>query len=96
MAQPTIYANGQIVTSTATEVGITVQGDFDAAVVVTALTLVSGSLQVGVAPKDDIFTPIIGSNYTTWSTAGDKILKTFNPTMSELRIKGVATFSLDW
>ena len=29
-------------------------------------------------------------------TAGNKIIKTFDHGISQLRIKGVATFSLDW
>lgn len=99
MAQPTAYPNGALITSTATEIGITLQGDFYEGPITAAITLVSGSLQITVVPKSDTFTPAInagGFTHTTWSTAGDKILKTIDPVGSEIRIKGVATFSLDW
>jgi hypothetical protein len=32
----------------------------------------------------------------TWSTAGDKILMTFSTVAEEIRMKGTATFSVNW
>lgn len=99
MANPVAYPNGSLVTSTTTEVGITLKGDFYEGPVVAALTLVSGSLQSTVEPQSVVFNPVIdqgGFTHTTWSTAGDKILHTIDPVNSEIRIKGTATFSLNW
>lgn len=100
MATPTAYPCGALITSTTTETGFTIKGSFDAAKPVTlALTLVSGSLQAGVADQDPVNTPIInqgGITHTTWSTAGDKILMTFSPVAEEIRMKGTATFALNW
>lgn len=101
MATPTAYANGVTVTSTTTETGFTIKGSYDSSVPLTlAITLRSGSLQVGVADRDAVFTPVIDSNNTTWSnsTAGqqDKFFITFSPAIEEIRIKGTATFALNW
>lgn len=104
MAQPTAYPNGVTVTSTTTETGFTIKGSFDATKPVTlAITLRSGSLQVGVADQDAVFTPIIdqgGVTHTTWaySTAGaqDKFFITFAPVIEEIRMKGTATFAINW
>jgi len=101
MAQPTAYANGQTVTSTTTETGITIKGDFPLGGPITvAITLRSGSLQATVQPQQDIFVPAIDSTYTTWSnsTAGqqDKFFLTFDPVNSEIRMKGTATFAINW
>jgi len=104
MATPTAYPCGALITSTTTETGFTIKGSFDSTKPITlALTLRSGSLQVGVADQDPIMTPIIdqgGVTHTTWnnSTAGqqDKILITFSPVIEEIRMKGTATFALNW
>jgi len=100
MAQPTAYNPGQTITSTATETGITIKGDFPTSPVTVAITLRSGSLQATVQPQTDIFSPVIDSTYTIWanSTAGqqDKFLLTLDPVNSEIRMKGVATFSINW
>lgn len=99
MGEPTKYPNGALVSSTTTEIGIALNGDFYEGPVLVAITLVSGSLQVTVAPKSDTFTPAInagGFTHTTWSTAGDRILKTVDTVNSEIRIKGTATFDLSW
>jgi hypothetical protein len=103
MATPTAYPNGVTVTSTTTETGFTIKGSFDATKPVTlAITVRSGSLQMGVADQDATFTPIIdsGVTHTTWtnSTAGqqDKFFITFSPIHEEIRMKGTATFALNW
>ncbi len=100
MAQPTAYPCGALITSTTTETGFTIKGSYKATEVVTlALTLVSGSVQLGVADQAAVNTPIIdqgGVTHTTWSTAGDKILMTFDPVAEEIRMKGTATFALNW
>jgi len=100
MATPTAYNPGQTITSTATETGITIKGDFPSIPVTVAITLRSGSLQATVQPQTDIFSPVIDSTYTIWanSTAGqqDKFLLTLDPVNSEIRMKGVATFSINW
>jgi len=99
MATPTAYPCGALITSTTTETGFTIKGSYDATKPVTlALTLKSGSVQLGVADQDPVMTPIInvGFTHTTWSTAGDKILMTFDPVMEEIRMKGTATFALNW
>jgi len=101
MAQPTAYQNGALVTSTATETGITIKGDFPYPGPVTvALTLVSGSLQATVEPQSEVFTPVINANFATWAHTGagsrDKFLLTFDPVLSEIRMKGTATFALNW
>jgi len=101
MATPTAYNPGALVTSTATETGITIKGDFTSPGPVTvAITVRSGSLQATVQPQTDIFSPVIDSTYTIWanSTAGqqDKFLLTLDPVNSEIRMKGVATFSINW
>lgn len=99
MATPTAYPNGSLVTSTSTEIGITLKGDFYEGAVTVALTLVSGSLQSTVEPQSSVFVPVINQNgitHTTWSTGGDRILHTIDPVSSEIRIKGVGTFSLNW
>jgi hypothetical protein len=99
MATPTAYANGQLVTSTTTEQGITIKGDAPGLVTV-AITLRSGSLQATTQPQETVFSPVITASYTTWanSTAGqqDKFLLTFDPVNSEIRILGTATFSINW
>ena len=97
MAIPTAYVNGSLVTSTTTEVGITIKGTYDGSKpVTTAITLVSGSLQATVEPQSTVFTPVITSAIQTWSTAGDKFLLTLDPNSDEIRIKGTATFALNW
>lgn len=95
MAIPTAYRNGALVTSTATEIGITIKGSFEPLTTL-AITLVSGSLQATPEPQTTVFTPVIDSSVQTWSTAGDKFLMTFDPNDEEIRIKGVATFSINW
>ncbi len=98
MAQPTAYPQGALVSSTATEIGITLKGDFYEGPVTAMMTLVSGTLQYTVEPRSDTFTPVInvGVTHTSWATAGDRMPCTLDPTASEIRIKGVATFSLNW
>lgn len=98
MAQPTAYPNGALVTSTTTESGFTIKGSLERTPVTLALTLVSGSLQAGVSDQTDVFTPIInvGVTHTTWSTAGDKFLITFDPVVEEVRVKGTATVAVNW
>jgi len=100
MATPTAYANGALVTSTTTEIGITIKGDAPALVTV-AITLISGSLQATVQPQETVFSPVIAAGaYATWNhaTAGskDKFFLTFDPVNSEIRILGTATFALNW
>lgn len=95
-AEPTAYKNGALVTSTTTEVGITITGSRPPGVVTVILTVVSGSLQATVAPKATVFSPVIDSGFTTWDTADDKFLLTFDPVVEEIRMKGVATFSINW
>jgi hypothetical protein len=100
MAQPTAYPCGALITSTTTETGFTIRGSYKASEPITvALTLVSGSVQLGVTDQDPVNTPIInqgGVTHTTWSTAGDKILMTFSPVAEEIRMTGTATFALNW
>lgn len=100
MAQPTAYNNGALITSTTTETGITIKGDMPSGVVSVMITLRSGSLQATVQPQQDIFSPVIDATYTTWSnsTAGqqDKFFLTLDPINSEIRMKGTATFSINW
>jgi hypothetical protein len=98
MAQPTAYPNGALVTSTTTESGFTIKGSWDMSPVRLALTLVSGSVQVGVSDQTDVFTPIInvGVTHTTWSTAGDRFFITFDPVVEEVRIKGTGTVAINW
>lgn len=99
MATPTAYPCGALITSTTTETGFTIKGSFDATKPITlAITLVSGSVQLGVADQDPVMTPIIdvGGTNATWSTAGDKILMTFSPVAEEIRMKGTATFAVNW
>lgn len=100
MAQPTAYNQGALVTSTTTETGITIKGDVPTGLVTCAITLVSGSLQLTVQPQETVFSPVIDSGYSTWShsTAGnrDKILISFDPVNSEIRMKGTATFAINW
>jgi len=103
MAQPTAYSNGVTITSTTTETGFTIKGSYKSTEPLTlAITLRSGSLQMGVADQDPVMTPIIdqGVTHTTWtnSTAGqqDKFFITFNPVSEEIRMKGTATFALNW
>lgn len=97
MATPTAYPCGALITSTTTETGFTIKGSYDSTKPVTlALTLVSGSVQLGVADQNTVNTPIInqgGITHTTWSTAGDKILMTFDPVAEEIRMLGTATFA---
>ena len=99
MAQPTAYPCGALITSTTTESGITIKGSYDTTKPLTvAMTLVSGSVQVGVTDQTATFTPIInvGVTHTTWSTAGDKFLMTFDPVAEEIRLKGTATVAINW
>jgi len=99
MATPTAYPCGALITSTTTEAGFTIKGSFDYTKPITlALTLKSGSVQMGVADQTAVFTPMIdvGLTHATWSTAGDKILMTFDPVAEEIRMKGTATFALNW
>jgi hypothetical protein len=102
MATPTAYNNGSLVTSTTTEAGITIKGDYPTPGPVTvAITLRSGSLQATVQPQETVFSPVIAAgSYTTWanSTAGqqDKFFLTLDPVNSEIRMLGTATFSINW
>lgn len=100
MATPTAYPCGALITSTTTETGFTIKGSYDSTKPVTlALTLVSGSVQLGVADQDPVNTPIInqgGITHTTWDTADDKILMTFSPGAEEIRMKGTGSFALNW
>lgn len=99
MAEPTKYPQNSLVTSTATEVGITLEGDFYEGPITAMMTLVSGSLQYTVVPRSDTFIPAIDQNgftHNTWSTADARMPCTIDPVNSEIRIKGVGTFSLNW
>ena len=95
----TAYPCGALVTSTTAESGFTVKGSYDSTKPLTiGITLVSGSVQLGVTDQTDVFTPIIdvGVTHATWSTAGDKILMTFDPVAEEIRVKGTGTISVNW
>ncbi len=99
MAQPTAYPCGSSITSTTTETGFTIKGSYKSTEPVTLLlTLVSGSVQLGVTEQTSVFTPIInvGVTHTTWSTAGDKMPMTFDPTAEEIRVKGTGVVAINW
>ena len=98
-AEPTAYTQGALVTSTTTETGFTIKGSYRSSEpVFVIITLVSGSVQFGVANQNSTFAPVIdvGGTNATWSTAGDKVGITFSPRTEEIRMKGTATFSLNW
>lgn len=76
---------GQFITLSTTETGYDLVGDFDAPVVVITLTLVSGTMQVANAARTS--SPVIDGTYSTYSTAGDKVIMSINPVKNQLRGK---------
>ena len=87
----TVVRNGQFITSTSTEqqfIG-TVGGPL-----LMIIVLVSGSIQVTTAGPND--SPVIDSTYSTYSTAGDKILITVDEGDQHLRIKGAGVVNVTY
>lgn len=76
---------GQFITLSTTETGYDLVGDFDTPVVPVLLTLVSGTMQVANAARDS--SPVIDPTYSTYSTAGDKVIISINPIKNQLRGK---------
>lgn len=76
---------GQFATLSTSETPFDLIGDFDAPVVVVTLTLASGTFQFAVAPRSEA--PVINENYSTYSTAGDKVIVSVDPIKSTLRMK---------
>lgn len=83
----TTIKNGQTITlsttETAYELGVTQDRSPDLTTVI--ITFVSGSFQATAAPISSA--PILDSTYATWSTSGDKILLSFAPGLSNIRMK---------
>jgi len=86
-----IAVNGEIITSTTSETEIYMEmpsGTLNMEQLVT-LELVSGSVQFAVGET-------VISRHTTYSTAGDKTLRTVNNSNRSLRCLGTATFRIAW
>lgn len=99
MAQPTAYPPNSLLTGTATEQAFTIKGSYKSTEPITlAITLKSGTVQFAVADQQAVNSPVIdvGLTHASWSTAGDKILLTFDPVAEEIRFKGVSTFAVNW
>lgn len=87
--------NGWLITSTTTEQDLEPVGPFeDGTVQLVQCELVSGSVQIGVGPAGG--NPVIDSSYATYSTAGQKALRTINAGSDNLRCLGTATFIVSW
>lgn len=76
---------GQDVTLSTTEVAYELGGDVGFPLTTLNIVLTSGTLQFTVAPKNAA--PILDNTYTTYSTAGDRILADMSPGVSTLRMK---------
>lgn len=86
--------NGTSFTSTSTEQEIELDGATEPDVQVLTLVLISGSVQLGVAARG--ISPVIDATYTTWSTVGDKIIKTVQNGKNNLRVIGSGVISVNW
>lgn len=86
---------GQSVTLSTSEVEYELAGDC-APMTDVLLLLVSGTLQVTVAPAGQA--PVLNVNYTTYSTAGDKVIVSMKPGLSTLRMKcaSAGVVSVTW
>jgi hypothetical protein len=88
--------NGQFITLTTSEVAYSIVGDSNSDIETLAITLVSGTCQATVAPTTAA--PILDNTYTTWSTAGDKIILSLDPGLSTLRVKcaSAGVINVNW
>lgn len=87
--------NGQLITSSATEQDLQPVGPFEEGTVqLIQIELVSGSVQFGVGPTAG--SPVIDATYATYSTAGQKTLRTIRAGAHNLRCVGVGTFMVSW
>lgn len=86
--------NGQFITLTTTEQAFELVGDRKDPETL-AITLVSGTCQATVASRAGA--PVLDATYTTWSTAGDKILHTIGGT-SVLRVRcaSAGVINVNW
>lgn len=87
----TTASNGETITSSGTEQTIllsVVTGVADTEQVIT-LELVSGSVQFAVGES-------IAAKHRTYSSAGDKAIRTVNNSNRTLRCLGMGTFTIGW
>lgn len=82
-----IIKSGQFITSTTTEQEFQCEGGPKTVI----LVLVSGSVQVGTAPPNT--PPVLNSTYSTYSTAGDRILIDIDPGDTHLRVIGTGVLN---
>ncbi len=96
MTTTKIY-NGQLITSTTTEQDLQPEGPFeDGTVQLMQCEWVSGTLYFGVGPAGG--DPVInGANqYGSYTSAGQKALRTIDAGKSNLRVVGSGTFIVSW
>jgi hypothetical protein len=87
---------GQSITLSTSEVAYELAGD-TSLITDVLIVLVSGTLQVTAQPGRSE-TPVLNSTYTTYSTAGDKIIVSMQPGSSTLRMKcaSAGVVSVTW
>jgi hypothetical protein len=83
----TAIKNGQTITLSTTETAYELHVTSDRGLGQTTLviTFVSGSFQATVAAISAA--PILNNTFATWSTTGDKVLLSFDPGTSNLRMR---------